>query len=246
MNPTPNGRAALVTGGSGGIGAAICHRLSQAGYAVAVHYNRFPDRAEGVVSAIAAGGGQAEAFGGDVTDQSAMEALVVAVDRRFGPIGVLINNAGVSTPMSLGEMDEAAIARELAVNVSSVALVTQAALPHFSADACIVNVSSNLAFSPLPGMTLYCAAKAAVACLTTGFARELAPRGIRVNAVAPGATRTAMTEWIEPSVMDGIAAQTPLGRIADPADVAGGVMLLVSADAGWVTGQTLLIDGGLI
>lgn len=236
---------ALVTGASGGIGSAVAQRLGQAGHPVAVHYNGSADKAEAVVTRIAAAGGRAIAVQADVTDPASVEQMVATVVAEFGSIAVLINNAGLSTPMALGEMDAERTSRELAVNISSVAFVTQACLPHMGEGASIVNVSSNLAWAPLPGMTLYCAAKAAVACLTQGFSRELGGRGIRVNAVAPGATRTAMTEWIDAEIMDGIASQTPLGRVAQPEDVAGSIMLLASPDAGWVTGRTLIVDGGL-
>lgn len=237
--------AALVTGGSGGIGSSIARRLAEAAYPVAIHYNSGPASAQRLADEINAAGGAAVTVGGDVTSESAVATLVAEVAAAFGTVAVLVNNAGLSTPMAIEEMDEARVTRELAVNVTGVALMIRACLPLMREGAAIVNLSSNLAWAPLPGMTLYCAAKAAVACLTHGLAKELGPRGIRVNAVAPGATRTAMTEWIDASVMDGIAGQTPLGRIAEPGDVAGSVMLLVSSDAGWVTGRTIIVDGGL-
>jgi len=238
-------KTVLVTGGSGGIGAAIVRRFAAQGYRVAIHYNRSANPAASLVAEIEAAGGQAFAVAADVTRAADVSRMADAVADRFGGISVLVNNAGISTLMALGAMTEDDISRELAVNVSSVVLVTQACLPHMRHGGAIVNVSSNLAYAPLPGLTLYSAAKAAVACLTQGFARELGARGIRVNAVAPGATRTAMTEWIDAATMDGIAAQTPLGRVAEPQDIAGAVALLASADAGWVTGRTLIVDGGL-
>lgn len=238
-------KAVLVTGGSGGIGAAIARRFAAQGRRVAVHYNRSADAAASLVDEIERAGGEAFAVAADVTSAADVARMADAVAARFGGISVLVNNAGISTPLALGAMSEADISRELAVNVSSVVLVSQACLPHMDRGGVIINVSSNLAYAPLPGLTLYCAAKAAVACLTQGFARELGSRGIRVNAVAPGATRTAMTEWIDAATMDGIAAQTPLARVAEPQDIAGAVALLASADAGWVTGRTLIVDGGL-
>ncbi len=243
--PADHEKAVLVTGGSGGIGAAIVRRFAAQGRRVAVHYNRSGDAAARLVDEIERAGGQAFAVAADITSAAEVGRMADAVADRFGGISVLVNNAGISTPMALGAMSEAEISRELAVNVASVVLVTQACLPHMDRGGAIINVSSNLAFSPLPGLTLYSAAKAAVACLTQGFARELGARGIRVNAVAPGATRTAMTAWIDAATMDGIAAQTPLARVAEPQDIAGAVALLASSDAGWVTGRTLIVDGGL-
>jgi len=236
---------AIITGGSGGIGGAIARKLAALGYRLAIHANGNVDKAVALAEEIVATGGEALPFQADLTDSDAVAAMIAAVLEGFGRVDVLVNNSGICTPAPLGEMAPDMIDRELAVNVKSVVLATQACLPHMSAGAAIVNVSSNLAYAPLPGMTLYCATKAAVSCLTQGFARELGPRGIRVNAVAPGATRTAMTDWIDEASMSGIAAATPLGRVAMPDDVAGAVALLVSSDAGWVTGRTLIVDGGL-
>ncbi|MEE4454004.1 glucose 1-dehydrogenase [Novosphingobium resinovorum] len=237
--------AAIVTGGSGGIGSAIARSLAAGGHAVVVHANGNLAAAQALAEEIEAGGGQALALAADVTDPAAVEAMVAEATARFGGVAVLVNNAGICTSAPVGGMDAGMIDRELAVNVKSVVLVTQACLPHMAAGAAVVNVSSNIAFSPLPGMTLYCAAKAAVASLTQGFAKELGARGIRVNAVAPGATRTAMTAWIDDATEAAIGGQTPLGRIGEPMDIAGAVAFLASPEASWITGRTLVIDGGL-
>ena len=237
--------AAIITGASGGIGGAIARTLAAKGLPIVAHANGNLEAAKTLVDEIEAAGGRAMAVAADVTDAAAIEAMVAQVVERFGTIAVLVNNAGVCTSAAVGEMDAAMIDRELSVNVKSVVLVTQACLPHMGEGGAIVNVSSNLAFAPLPGMTLYCAAKAAVACLTQGFARELGARGIRVNAVAPGATRTAMTAWIDDVSLAAISGQTPLGRIGEPMDIAGAVAFLASAEASWITGRTLMIDGGL-
>jgi 3-oxoacyl-[acyl-carrier protein] reductase len=247
---TPNGAAgvaagaAIVTGGSGGIGAAIVRALAAKGHRVAIHANSNLQSAQTLADEITAAGGEAMAVRADLTDPAAVEAMVAQVVARFGAVGALVNNAGICTAAPLGEMTVDMIDRELAVNVRGVILATQACLPHMEQGA-IVNVSSNIAFAPMAGMTLYCASKAAVAALTEGFARELGPRGIRVNAVAPGATRTAMTAWIDDAALAAISAQTPLGRIGEPVDIAGAVAFLLSAEASWITGRTLVIDGGL-
>jgi 3-oxoacyl-[acyl-carrier protein] reductase len=237
--------AAIVTGASGGIGGAIARALAAKGMPVVAHANGNIAAAEALASEIEASGGRALAIAADVTDADAVDAMLAQVVHQFGSVSVLVNNAGVSTSAAIGTMDGAMIDRELAVNVKSVVLMTQACLPHMGEGGAIVNLSSNLAFSPLPGMTLYCAAKAAVACLTQGFARELGGRGIRVNAVAPGATRTAMTAWIDDATLAAISGQTPLGRIGEPMDIAGAVAFLASSEASWITGRTLVIDGGL-
>ncbi|WP_159982007.1 MULTISPECIES: SDR family NAD(P)-dependent oxidoreductase [unclassified Novosphingobium] len=237
--------AAIVTGASGGIGGAIARALAARGMPVVVHANGNIEAARALAAEIEAAGGQALALAADVTDAGAVDAMVAQAIERFGSIGVLVNNAGICTSAPIGGMDAGMIDRELGVNVKSVVLVTQACLPHMGKGAAIVNLSSNLAVSPLPGMTLYCAAKAAVACLTQGFARELGARRIRVNAVAPGATRTAMTAWIDDAALAAICGQTPLGRIGEPMDIAGAVTFLASPEASWITGRTLVIDGGL-
>jgi 3-oxoacyl-[acyl-carrier protein] reductase len=243
-SPNEAAGAVIVTGGSGGIGAAIVRALAAKGYRVAIHANNNLDAAQALGEEITAAGGEAMAVRADLTEVAPVEAMVAQVVSRFGSVGALVNNAGICTSAPLGEMSVDMIDRELAVNVRGVILATQACLPHMTQGA-IVNVSSNIAFAPLPGMTLYCASKAAVASLTQGFARELGPRGIRVNAVAPGATRTAMTAWIDDAAQAAICAQTPLGRIGEPVDIAGAVAFLLSAEASWITGRTLVIDGGM-
>ncbi|MET0239138.1 MAG: glucose 1-dehydrogenase [Sphingobium sp.] len=245
LQPSGVTGAAIVTGASGGIGSAIARSLSRCGYPVVVHANSNLDAAQALADELEAAGGQALAVRADVTRATEVDHMVGQAVARFGRVAVLVNNAGVCNSVPLGEMDEAMIDTELAVNVKSVVLMTQACLPHMDAGAAIVNVSSNLAFSAMAGMTLYCAAKAAVANLTQGFARELGPCGIRVNAVAPGATRTAMTAWIDDATMAAISGQTPLGRIGEPLDIAGAVAFLASPEASWITGRTLIIDGGL-
>ena len=153
--------------------------------------------------------------GGDVTLEADASRIIREVVDSFGGLDVLVNNAGICTTFDFGEMTADAIDKELSANVKSVVLMTQAAAPFLENGGRVVNVSSNLAFSPMPGMSLYCAAKAAVASLTQGFSKELAGKGITVNAVAPGATRTPMTAWIPDEMMQGIAESTPLGRVAE-------------------------------
>lgn len=239
-------QVALVTGASGGIGGETAVRLAAGGAKVSLHYHSSPAGAAAVRARIEAAGGTAIAVQGDVSDAADAARIVAETVAAFGTIDILVNGAGISTAMSFGEMTAAAFDREFAVNVRSVVLMTQAAAAHLEGGGRIVNLSSNLAFGPMPGLTLYCAAKAAVASLTQGFARELGSRGIAVNAVAPGATVTPMTAWLDQSVMDGIAAGTPLGRVAMPDDVADAILFLASSQGRWVNGRTVIVDGGLI
>lgn len=236
---------AVVTGGAGGIGAATCRQLAQNGFAVVIVYHSSQAQALQLEHDIAESGGSAWAVCGDVSSSDDVDSIAGAVAERFGRIDVLVNNAGISSYLEFGSMSGADIDREFAVNVRSVVLMTQACVPHMRSGGAIVNVSSNLASAPLPGLSLYSAAKAAIASLTKGFARELGSRGIRVNAVAPGATRTAMTEWIDEHTMANISTSTPLGRVGLPQDIASAIGMLASAQSGWISGQTIIVDGGL-
>ena len=139
-----------------------------------------------------------------------------------------------------------AIDKEFAVNVKSVILMTQAAAPHLENGGRVVNVSSNLIHAPIPGMTAYCAAKSAVACLTHGFAKELGEKGITVNAVSPGATHTPMTAWLPDDMVKSISDATPLSRLAMPDDVADVIVFLASPASRWVNGRSVVVDGGLV
>jgi 3-oxoacyl-[acyl-carrier protein] reductase len=239
-------QVALVTGASGGIGGETARRLAAGGAKVALQYKSNPAGAEAILAAITAAGGTAITVQGDASNAADAARVVAETVATFGKLTLLVNGAGLSTPSAFGEMTEDAIDREFAANVRSVVLMTQAAAPHLENGGRVVNISSNLAFGPMPGLTLYCAAKAAVASLTQGFARELGSKGITVNAVAPGATVTPMTDWLDRSVMDGIGAATPLGRVAMPDDVADAILFLASPDSRWVNGRTLIVDGGLI
>lgn len=239
-------KTALITGASGGIGGETARRLAKLGANVVLHYNSNKQAAEELAAEITAEGGAAIVVGGDVTDETACKAMVEEAVRAFGGLNILINNAGISSAIPFGEMTADAIDKEFAVNVKSVILLTQAAAPHLENGGRVINLSSNLAFAPLPGMTAYCAAKAAVACLTHGFAKELGPRGISVNAVAPGATRTQMTAWIPDEMMQGIADSTPLGRVGEPDDVADVIVFLACGEARWVNGCAVMVDGGLV
>lgn len=240
------GKVALITGASGGIGGETARRLAGAGVRLALHHNSNKAAAEALAEDIRSAGGEAIIVGGDVTDEAACAAMVEETLQAFGGLDILINNAGISSAIPFGEMTADAIDREFAVNVKSVILLTQAAAPHLENGGRVVNVSSNLAFAPLPGMTAYCAAKAAVACLTQGFAKELGARGIAVNAVAPGATRTQMTAWIPDEMMQGIANSTPFGRVAEPDDIADVIVFLASDEARWINGRSVMVDGGLV
>ena len=239
-------KVALVTGASSGIGSAIATRLGRAGATVAVHYDSHEENAAPVASTITSAGGTAFIVGGDVAKVDDAKSIVKAVVDRCGEVDILVNCAGILEYARFGDIDSASFERQFSVNTLSVVLMMQAAVPHFPASGGrVVNVSSNIAFRPIEGCSIYCASKAAVSTLTEAFSKELASKRITVNAVAPGATDTPMTAWLTDDLRRGIEQATPLGRMAVPADIADVVFFLASDGSRWVTGRTILVDGGL-
>jgi 3-oxoacyl-[acyl-carrier protein] reductase len=220
--------------------------LAAKGARVAVHYHAHADNAQAVVAEIEAAGGSAFAVGGDVSKPGDFAAIVEAVVGRAGKIDILVNSAGILEYAVFGEIDPASFERQFAINTLGVLLMMQAVAPHFPASGGrIVNVSTNLAYRQIEGCVVYAASKAAVSAMTEGFAKELGKKGVTVNAVAPGATLTPMTAWLSDEMKAGISASTPLGRIATPEDIADVIAFLSSDESRWVTGRTLLVDGGL-
>lgn len=241
-----SGKVALVTGGSRGIGATIVRRFAAAGVHVAIGYQARGDAAVSLAAEIAKAGGQAVPVQGDITDGDAAQRIAAETAARFGRIDVLVNCAGVAPYRALGAMDAAYVRSILDANVLGTVLVTQAVLPHLTAPGGrIVNFASALAFRPIPTSSIYSASKAAVVTLTHAWSKELGPKGIAVNAIAPGVVETEMTTAILAERGAGIMAATPLGRIGQPDDIAGIALFLCSADAGWVTGRTIIADGGV-
>lgn len=242
-----DGKAAMVTGGSRGIGAAIARRLAADGAVVGIAYRANVTAAEQVVESIRARGGRAEAFRVDVTDEHKMKAVLEEFADRFEKLDILVNNAGIFEAAPVGQITRELFTNEMFTHAWSVIAATQAALPHFpKTGGYIVNVSTDLVHEPGNGTAVYSAAKAAVEVLTRGFAMELGPRGIRVNAVAPAITRTDMTADIPAEHLAREIELTPLRRLAEPEDIADVVAFLASHDARWISGRTILTDGGRI
>lgn len=245
MNISLSGKAALVTGASGGIGSACARALSELGASIAVHYNSGRQPAEALVAELNGKGARAIAVQGDLTDPAAATAVVAATVEAFGRIDVLVNNSGYITRASLAELTPQVLAHEFAINTFAPVYLSQACLPHFPAEGgAIVNISSNLAISPMAGALAYSAAKAALDALTIGMFKDLGKRGIRVNSVAPGPTRTGMSADMSPEAEQGIASKTPLGRFGEPEDIADVVAFLASPAARWITGEVIMVDGG--
>ena len=242
------GKVAVVTGASKGIGAAIAKALAKDGAAVVVNYASSRAGAEAVVGAITSAGGKAVAVQGDVTKAAQAQALVDAAVQQFGRLDILVNNSGVYEFSPIEGVTEEHYRRLFDVNVLGVLLATQAAAKHLGEGGSIIHISS-LATSVLPPTSaVYTATKCAVNGITGVLANELASRRIRVNAVSPGyvVTEGTHTAGITGSEMEtGMVAQTPLGRAGQPDDIAGVVAFLASDDARWVTGEDISAGGGI-
>jgi len=240
-------KVALVTGASRGIGAAVARRLAADGATVALIYKGQAATAEEVAAGIRRAGAQAATFQADVADERSVNAMIKEVVEKFGRIDILVNMAGIFEAAPVGQISREMFDNEFSTHAWSVIATTQAALPYFPASGgYIVNVSTNLVHDPGNGTAVYSAAKAAVEVLTRGFARELGSRGIRVNAVAPAITRTDMTAGIPKDHLEAETKLTPLGRLAEPEDIAEVVAFLASSDSRWITGRTILTDGGRV
>lgn len=241
-----DGEAVLVAGGSRGIGAAVARRFAADGAKVAVGYRTAAAEAEALVAELQASGAEAVAVGGDIGVPGEAEAMVRAAHEALGRLDILVNTAGIGPYRPLAEIDADHVRAIFDTNVLGAILLTKAAVPLMpSPGGRIVHFASRLAYNPLPTSSVYSASKAAVVTLVHAFARELGQKGITVNAVAPGVIETDMTTKIIAERGDQIRAMTPLGRIGQPDDVAGVVAFLASRDAGWITGRTIIADGGL-
>jgi 3-oxoacyl-[acyl-carrier protein] reductase len=240
-------RVALVTGSSRGLGSAIAERLAADGLAVAVNDLRGGDQAELVVDTIRRRRGTAAAFAGDVTDPVQVTGLVKGVRDALGPIDVLVVNAtGPQPEAPIQDVDWDDHVAQLAFFLKSPVLLGRAVLASMAGRRFgrIVHVDSDVADRPPPGRSAYAAAKSAQIGLSRAWARELAPLGITVNTVAPGFVPVERHAAVPPEVRDAYVASVPAGRFGSPADVASAVSFFASEDAGFVTGQRLVVDGG--
>lgn len=240
-------KVALVTGAARGLGRAIALELATAGAKVVVNYAGSEGKAAEVVEKIRAAGGEAFAVQADVSQAEDVERLVKAALEGFGRIDILVNNAGIARDNLLLRMKEGDWDAVLDTNLKGVYLCTKAVSKGMLKQrfGVIVNISSVVGISGNAGQANYAAAKAGVIGFTKSMAKELAPRGIRVNAVAPGYIATDMTDILPEEVKNEIISHIPLGRVGKPEDVAKAVLFLASPSAGYMTGQTLVVDGGM-
>jgi 3-oxoacyl-[acyl-carrier protein] reductase len=238
------GKAALVTGGSRGIGAAIARGLARAGASVALTYLHSGEQAQAVTAEIEAAGGRARAIRVDSSDPAAVERAVRETTAAFGRLDILVNNAGIFKGGPIEEQTIAVFDEIIAVNVRAAYAASLAAAAVMEAGGRIISIGSNLADrSFVPGMTLYALSKSALIGLTRGLARDLGPRGVTVNLVQPGSTDTDMNPADGPTA-DLQRNTRPIARFADPAEIASMVVWLAGPESGFVTGAALTIDGG--
>jgi 3-oxoacyl-[acyl-carrier protein] reductase len=242
------GKVAIVTGASKGIGAGIAKQLAAEGAAVVVNYSSSREGAEKVVSDIKAQGGEAIAVQANVARKLDIEKLVAETKKAFGPIDILVNNAGIYEFAPVDQITEEHYRKHFDLNVLGLLLTTQETLKHFNPKGgSIINISSVLSTLALANASVYSGTKGAVDAITRSLASELGPKNIRVNALRPGIVDTegARTAGIEKSGMpEQVRAQTPLGRLGQPNDVAGAAVFLASGDSSWITGETFVIAGG--
>jgi 3-oxoacyl-[acyl-carrier protein] reductase len=242
-----NKRVALVTGGAAGIGHAISSQLAQQGYVVLVHYHSSSDAALQLVKTIQDQGGQAAMFQADLTQVNQVEMMMKKIQEEIGQLDVLVNNAGITQDALLLRMDEQQFDQVINTNLKAVWLLSKLALKLIlkSSTGRIINISSFSGLYGLPGQTNYAAAKAGVIGFTKSLAHEIASRQVTVNAVAPGYIETNMTHKLDPATKEQALKMIPLKRYGSPLDVAYLVSFLASIEAGYITGQTLSVDGGM-
>jgi len=241
------GRVAIVTGASRGIGQAVVRRLAADGFACVVNYVGSAADAERTVADIMAAGGRAVAVQADVADGAAVAALFDAAEREFGGVDVLVNNAGIMQLAPLAETSDALFDRHVAVNLKGTFNTLREAARRLRRGGRIVNFSTSVVGLRLETYGVYAATKAAVEALTAILAKELRGRAITVNAVAPGPTATALFfDGKPPELVERMAMMPPLERLGTPEDIAAVVAFLVGPDGGWVNGQVLRANGGLV
>jgi len=243
-----NGKVAVVTGASKGIGAAIAQALGEEGASVVVNYASSKAGADKVVAAIQKAGGKAVAVGGDVSKAAEAQGIIDAAIKNYGQLDILVNNSGVYEFTPIEAVTEESFHRMFNINVLGLLLTTQAAVKHLKAGASIINIGSGVSRITPPNSSVYTGTKGAVDAITGVLSRELGPRQIRVNTLNPGMVETEGTVsagFIGSDFEKALLAQVPLGRTGRVGDISSIAVFLASPDSGWLTGEQLLATGGL-
>ena len=242
------GKVAVVTGASKGIGAAIAKHLAEEGAAVVVNYSASKDGAQRVVNEVAANGGRAIAVKANLAKKAEIDHLFAETSKAFGQIDILVNNAGIYEFSPVEDITEDHFRKQFDLNVLGLTLATQAAVKQFNpAGGSIINISSVVSTLGIPAAAVYSGTKGAVDAITRSLAKELGPRGIRVNAINPGMVETEGVHAAgiaDSDMRKQVEAQTPLGRIGQPQDIATAAVFFASPDSAWITGETLTVAGG--
>ncbi|TFF20591.1 SDR family oxidoreductase [Jiella endophytica] len=245
MSAAPQ-KVAIVTGGSRGIGAALVRRLAADGFAVVVNYAQSSGAADEIAREIGSAGGEAIAVQADIGARDGMHKLFDAAEERFGGVDVLVNNAGIMALSPLAGVDDDSFDKQVAVNLGGVFRGMREAANRLRDDGRIISFSTSVVAMNLPTYGVYAATKAAIETLTRILAKELGPRGIRVNAVGPGPVATELfLGGKSDEQVAAMAAMNPLKRLGQPDDIAGVVAFLAGPDGGWVNGQTIRANGGV-
>lgn len=241
-------KVAVVTGASKGIGAAIARHLAAEGASVAVNYSSSKEGAERVVDEITKAGGRGIAVKADMSDPAEIDRMFAEAGKAYGTVDILVNNAGIYDFAPVADLTEDHFHRQFNLNVLGLRLATRAAVKQFNPNGgTVINISSVVSTVGFPGTAVYSGTKGAVDSVTRSLAKELGPRGIRVNAINPGMIETEgwhVAGIAESEFHQQVKAQTPLGRIGQPDDIAKVAVFFASDDSGWVTGETLMVSGG--
>ncbi len=247
MSLSLEGKTCLVTGGSRGIGRSIALRLADFGADVAITYARSADAANDVVKEIEAKGRKGKAFQADAVDFEQAEKVIAEIAEEFGKIDVLVNNAGITKDNLILRMSEDQWDDVITTNLKSIFNYSKAAARPMMRNrgGSIINISSVVGISGNAGQTNYSASKAGIIGFTKSYAKELASRNIRANVIAPGYILTDMTDQLDEKVLEGIKAETPLGRAGESNEVADAVVFLASDMSSYITGETIRVDGGM-
>ena len=241
-------KIALVTGSSRGIGRAIARELAREGWKVCINYRVRRDCAESLLEEISAFGGEAMIYGADVSRRQEVNAMVAAVNDKWGEVSLLVNNAGVAGQALFQDVTDELWHRYFSVNVDGAYHATQAVLPPMlrEHEGCIINVSSMWGLRGASCEVTYSCTKAALIAMSRSLALELAPTNIRVNCIAPGVIKTDMLDALPTEVLPQLAEETPLRRLGTPEDIAHLAVFLASDKASFITGQVITADGGFI
>ncbi|MDO3676220.1 SDR family oxidoreductase [Paenibacillus ehimensis] len=242
-----NGKVAIVTGASRGIGRQMAIQLARSGAKVAVNYSSSRGKADEVVMTIEQFGGQAAAIQADVSKVSEVESLFSETLERFGRVDILVNNAGILENNAIADVTEEIFDRHFAINVKGTYFACQQAMKHMAKGGTIVNFSTSVSGAMLPTYSVYAATKGAVEQLTRQLAKEFGPKDIVINCIAPGQVSTDLfLNGKSPELVDSFRRMNAFGRLGEPEDIANALELLVSDKARWITGQTIRVNGGFI